>query len=82
MRRLCGLLLALLLIVLAAAPASARSEYKDPWRPGFSSPANFYQIQRDWNTPAAGVVGPIYRAQQARYPAASENALNASFAGE
>ncbi len=82
MRRLCALLLALLLTVVAAAPASAGSSYGDPWRPTFSSPANFHQIQHDRNTPAAGVVGPIYQAQQGRYPAASDNALNASLAGE
>lgn len=45
-----------------------------PWRPGFGSPVNFYQIQVDHDTPASGVVRPIYERQQEIWPDAADHA--------
>ncbi|QIA26686.1 hypothetical protein DYI95_003340 [Thermaerobacter sp. PB12/4term] len=45
-----------------------------PWRPSFASPADFYDIQVDWGTPAAPVVKPIHDRQEAIWPDAADNA--------
>ncbi|ADU50809.1 hypothetical protein Tmar_0694 [Thermaerobacter marianensis DSM 12885] len=56
------------------AGTSEAKQVSSPWRPTFGSPVNFYQIQVDKGTPAATVVQPIHARQEARWPAAADNA--------
>lgn len=79
MKRVVTALLAGALLLVATQPGLAGTK-ADPWRPDFDSPANFYRIQVDRGTPAAGVTAPIYADVHSGLPAASGNALHARFA--
>lgn len=66
--------------LLVASGASLAGYKGSPWVPEFQSPANFYQIQVDKGTPAAGVVAPIYADVHAGLPSAADNAKHARIA--
>ena len=61
-------------LVVGFSGASEAKMAGSPWRPTFGSPVNFYQIQVDHDTPASGVVRPIYERQQEIWPDAAGHA--------